>query len=145
MKSTKSIENGRMNWVDWIKAIGMFFIVYGHTFPEKLSIYIYTFSVPLFFIISGFLSKRENDYRVFWKKIFFNMILPVIIIVTFSFLYYTTKHLRAGDYDAFAIFKFFVGSLIGLHKYLGACWFVYTLIVLKVLHQFTPPPIVKKS
>ena len=133
-----------MNWVDWIKAIGMFLIVYGHTFPEKWSIYIYTFSVPLFFIISGFLSKRENDYRVFWKKIFFNMILPVIIIVTFSFLYYTAKHLRAGDYDAFAIFKFFVGSLIGLQKYLGTCWFVYTLIVLKVLHQFTPPYCEKK-
>lgn len=138
METAKSLGDTRMNWIDWIKAIGMFLIVYGHTHPEKLAVYIYTFNVPLFFIVSGFLSKREKDLKIFLEKTFYNLILPVMIVVVVSYLWYTTKHLILGDYSLTSIFKFIIGSLVGAQAYLGRCWFVYTLIVLKAIYQFTP-------
>lgn len=44
----------RKNWIDWMKAVGMLTIVWGHCFPEGgVSEFLYAFNVPLFFIISG--------------------------------------------------------------------------------------------
>ena len=45
--------NERLPWIDWAKAIGMYFIVAGHCFGPGHK-FIYTFSVPLFFIVSAF-------------------------------------------------------------------------------------------
>lgn len=28
----------RKNWVDWAKVLGMFFIIYGHCFPETMTV-----------------------------------------------------------------------------------------------------------
>lgn len=62
----------RHNWLDWMKAIGMALIVYGHFF-SFFDIYVYVFSVPLFFLISGFLSKVETDNKLFFKKLWYNL------------------------------------------------------------------------
>lgn len=72
----------RLYWIDWMKAIGMYFIIAGHIFPVGNE-YIYVFSVPLFFMMSGFLGHREDDVRVFWSKLWRNLILPCIIALSF--------------------------------------------------------------
>ena len=75
----------RLNWLDWMKAIGIGLIVYGHFF-SLYDIYVYVFSVPLFFLISGFLCKKESDDKVFWKKLWYNLITPMLIICTINYL-----------------------------------------------------------
>lgn len=52
----------RKNWIDWMKVLGMFFIVWGHSWPESMCPFIYAFNVPVFFLISGYLSKREESF-----------------------------------------------------------------------------------
>ena len=73
MLMTKSnnhtLNTARMVWIDWMKAIGMYLIVLGHFFAIGHK-FVYVFSVPIFFVISGFLSKREANQKEFWKKIF---------------------------------------------------------------------------
>ncbi len=49
----------RKNWVDWAKVLGMFFIIYGHCFPETMTNFVYAFNVPVFFLISGYLCKKS--------------------------------------------------------------------------------------
>lgn len=49
----------RKNWVDWAKVLGMFFIIYGHCFPETMTNFVYAFNVPVFFLISGYLCKKD--------------------------------------------------------------------------------------
>ena len=137
MDGVINADKARMNWIDWMKVIGMFLIVYGHTFPQRWSLYIYSFSVPLFFVISGFLTRRELSLRVFWKKIFFNLLLPLLIISVVSFGFYDSR--LTGDYGINSIAKFIWGVLIGAHESLMECWFIYTIILLKILYQFTPP------
>lgn len=68
MELTKTV-NKRMNWLDWMKTIGMYLIVYGH-YTSYAHEFIYTFSVPLFFVMSGFLFKKEENIRTFFKKNF---------------------------------------------------------------------------
>lgn len=54
----------RKNWVDWAKVLGMFFIIYGHCFPETMTNFVYAFNVPVFFLISGYLCKKEPTVKV---------------------------------------------------------------------------------
>ena len=67
----------RIQWIDWMKVIGMYFIIAGHLFPKGYT-YIYIFNVPIFFIISGFLYKYENSNIYFFKKIYLNFFKTII-------------------------------------------------------------------
>lgn len=123
----------RMIWVDWMKAIGIYFIVAGHFFAFGYR-YIYVFSVPLFFFISGFLCRREHDNKVFFKKIWFNMVIPMVILSTVVFSILCIK--KQSDFSA--IFHYVINLLLGFHSSLKCLWFVYTLICLKLILQFGP-------
>ena len=75
----------RLNWLDWMKAIGIGLIVYG-LFFSLYDIYVYVFSVPMFFLISGFLCKKESEDRIFWKKLWLNLVIPLLIICTMNYI-----------------------------------------------------------
>lgn len=130
-----------------MKAIGMYFIIVGHIFPLGNE-YIYVFSVPLFFIISGFLSHREDDVRLFWKKLWRNLILPCIIICFILHLENIAASVRLGKLDFGMIPRHILNCLIGMQGYqspaggLGVCWFIYTLVICKILQQFTSKNII---
>ena len=49
----------RVDWVDFLKFIGILVVILGHiNFP--LNGFIYTWHMPLFFMISGFFIKYKN-------------------------------------------------------------------------------------
>lgn len=136
MGETNSVKV-RFEWIDWMKAIGIFLIVYGHFFSLG-HWYVYSFSVPLFFMISGFLCKRENDNRVFWKKLWFNLVVPMVLISLINFGMNVAPLLLSGNYGV-GQFVHFLGQLaFGFLGGLGTLWFVYTLILLKIILQFAP-------
>ena len=113
----------------------MYFIIAGHLFPIGYT-YVYTFSVPLFFLISGFLYKQETSHLIFWKKIFFNYILPVFYIRT---LMYFWERLIYTESDHFmSLFEYWLYMLKGYQNCIGACWFIYTLILIRILFQYFP-------
>lgn len=50
----------RLHWLDYSKAIGMYLVVLGHVFKDNTQLLkdiIYSFHMPLFFFLSGFLHK----------------------------------------------------------------------------------------
>ena len=56
--------NKRIDWIDQVKGFGIFLVVYGHNFPitEK---YIYSFHMPLFFLIAGiFHPTIQNKFSI---------------------------------------------------------------------------------
>lgn len=47
--------------IDTVKGIGIFLIVFGHlNLQEPMQTIIYSFHIPLFFIVSGMLFRREK-------------------------------------------------------------------------------------
>ena len=72
MRYTIEIKN-RLNWIDWAKAIAISLVVFGHipmspdNFIQK---FITNYHMPLFFLISGYLTKKEcfniNTIRKYW-------------------------------------------------------------------------------
>lgn len=76
----------RLDFIDVAKGIGMLFVIYAHVnYNKEVLIPIYSFHMPLFFIISGMLFDRERftGFGNFMKKRFFSLIVPYLV---FSFL-----------------------------------------------------------
>lgn len=136
MELAKTV-NKRMNWLDWMKAIGMYLIVYGH-YTSYGHEFIYTFSVPLFFVISGFLFKKEENIRTFFKKNFYNLLLPMLLMVILVQIRKNVPLILNGTFEVTKIPQICLGFLIGDQKVLGACWFIYTLFIIKAILQITP-------
>lgn len=126
----------RLNWVDWMKALGMYTIIVGHTFPIGLCAFIYSFSVPLFFFISVFLDKRPSNWKNCIIKNIQTLFIPYILIsITNTIIIY----LQDGtSWSIWLWLQKFLYIGLGLHNLFGvrgcgSMWFVYTLIVIKLL------------
>ena len=59
---------GGGNWIDWMKALGMFFIVWGHLSPVHLKDVIYAFNVQAEKVLVALLAIRIKKHD---KKLFF--------------------------------------------------------------------------
>lgn len=76
----------RVEWIDGLKGILMIFVIWGHFFPpENIGIWIYSFHMPTFFIISGYLRKDRNFAETLKKKSI-SLLLPYIVTATISFI-----------------------------------------------------------
>ena len=129
----------RMLWLDWMKTLAMFFIILGHFFPTG-SEYIYIFSVQCFFIISGFLDKKEDSNKTFWRKIWTNLYLPMLLVCSINYIFYKLplSLLSEHTYSVIDTLKVLLGFVFGLHSSLGGMWFVLVLIILKITYQYLP-------
>lgn len=134
MKNTSLSQ--RKCWIDWMKAIGILVIVWGHAFPEVFTPFIYSFSVPLFFLVAGFLFKPTLTLREFFSKNFFLLIVPYLLLCLIKDFSHFVKY-----YDDFAeLIKCPIGVLGGFHTFMDApaaknLWFVYSLFILKFVSQ----------
>ena len=125
----------RKNWIDWMKALGMLAIIWGHCFPDGMSEFIYAFNVPVFFIISGYLAHTEPSWRVCVSKCWRTLALPYLVLALIKCAGYMLRHISDGQW------LWSLGAVLGgfhsLHgvEGCGNLWFVYTLIIVKLLYQ----------
>ncbi|WP_284653591.1 acyltransferase family protein [Flavobacterium terrisoli] len=87
----KEISNNRINWVDQVKGITIFLVVYAHNFPfnEK---YIYGFHMPLFIMISGFFHPKAPQLKDLTKRLS-TIIIPYFIwsLLLYIFWFFVTS------------------------------------------------------
>ena len=125
----------RKNWIDWAKALGMLAIIYGHCFPETMSTFIYAFNVPVFFLISGYLCKKEQQFSICWSKTLHNLIIPYYILAFIKVAGAVFKHIGDGQWiwSVLAV----LGGFHTLNDAAGCSnlWFVYSLIIIKLVYQ----------
>ncbi len=133
----------RLVWIDWAKVIAISFVVYGHipqepsSFPQS---YIVTFHMPLFFFISGYLTKKEYFSTATLKKYWHTLIIPYFCYNIIFYPYWIIRHMidapQAGWYD-------FVKPLIGTillqcespyyESLNGVTWFIVSLLGYKII------------
>lgn len=81
----------RIIWVDTLKFIGIFFVVLGHlSLPSNITIYIYSFHMPLFFLLAGFVYKAKTDEcsRTFIQKKYNSILSPYLLFSFISYLFW---------------------------------------------------------
>lgn len=140
--------NSRLNWLDSAKGIAMILVILGHElqpFFEELGspvvVFIYSFHMPLFFLITGFLFSNKNLQKNFasYSKIKLKrLILPYFIYQIISilfingFTYLTTHQFRYNLIETLQQL-FYLNGTVGWNSPL---WFLVVLFFLELLMYF---------
>ena len=127
----------RTLWIDVAKTIGIFLIVFSHFEQNDFAgSFLWTFHVPLFFFMSGYLTHPRSD-RDFLASVTRKLVLPYVAIYVVTVL--LTAVLRS-DYDLHSILRALAGLYYGTHSYPwfanAALWFLPSLITVEVLYNF---------
>lgn len=84
-------EKGRIEWIDICKAIAVYFMVLGHVGVSKsVNIFIHSFHMPIFFIMSGF-CYNEMKYKKIGDLVrtrLMSLIVPYMIFGTGLFIFW---------------------------------------------------------
>lgn len=76
----EKIEKKRILWIDVIKCICIVFIMFGHFkfIPDYMNAFWLPFCLTGFLFCSGYTFHLEKKYKIFLKKRFFQIIVPMI-------------------------------------------------------------------
>ena len=79
--------NERIGFVDYGKSIAIFLVILGHlNISSQLYLFIYSFHIPFFFFISGYLFNNTLSFQNTVKKYLFKLIIPYFWFSLISFL-----------------------------------------------------------
>lgn len=137
MEDVKTVNDGRIVWLDWMKVLAILSIIWGHFFSEG-HVYLYVFSVQAFCLISGFLYKRASDWKTCVRRCFWQLLVPTVIL---SLVMQTEAYLRCmalGEEYPVSWPWLLKWLLLGHRWCMGPCWYFYTLIVMRLIMQALP-------
>ena len=136
----------RLLWVDLAKSFGLFLVFWGHTLyggsqvADVINRAIYSFHMPMFFILSGYVTKPDSN--TFWqyvRKKFNRIVLPALILYVlalpvFLLLFIDTSNL---SFYSFAIRFFYIkGECLGNKP----VWFFFCLFQIYILIRLLDLP-----
>ncbi|MEH7549320.1 acyltransferase family protein [Neobacillus vireti] len=134
----------RLDWLDIGKGLGMLLVMLGHAdIPTPLKTYIYTFHMPLFFFLSGYLYNKDMfpSLKVFFKKRTKSLILPYLSFSLVAYFWFLLlNHFGLVNYKNNLLTPL-LGSVIAERKsiwtvHTGALWFVACLFCTELLFYF---------
>lgn len=108
-------KHKRLLWVDYSKFIGIFLVVFGHTaIPKNLYQAIFSFHLPLFFFLSGYLFhfKKYDTYRSFLITRVRQIVLPYFFLNIITYVYWLLIGRKFGE-DSTRVIKFYT-PIIGI-------------------------------
>lgn len=123
------MHSNRMEWIDLCKAIGIYLVVLGHFLPVGAppKLIIYTFHVPLFFILSGFLLKVHRSWHLQILHRAKILLIPYFGFATISLVYYIFSPI---SYDKLLELFFY---LKGKTIWNDPLWFLFTLFIVDTI------------
>lgn len=133
--------SNRIGYIDVTKGITILLVIVGHVeeLPNPIKSIIYSFHMPIFFLLSGYFFKEETLQNA-TKKMFHSLIIPYFVVGVFMRLCHITINYFGGnsfDYiDVLSLFgvtwKFGRGvDLVSV----GAIWFLVVLFWSKLYLQ----------
>lgn len=123
----------RIEYLDYAKGIGIILVVLGHILSKgNIKIYIYSFHMPLFFIISGYLFNYINIIN--FKEVINKKIKALLIpYLTFSLINIFGEYILSGL--SFTVLK---KNFLETIKFsgIGALWFLPALFIAEFIFIF---------
>lgn len=135
------MKNKRIGWIDSLRGLGMFFVIWGHAYPTNESPirkFIYSFHMPFFFFLSGINSRKdlELDFKTFLLKKIKTLIVPYFILNIIGIIIHLVLS-HFGIVDSVSLVEMLLGIIyshdIVLPTPLGPTWFFATLFLVQVL------------
>ena len=137
------IENKRLHYIDWLKAIGICLIVAGHMFPSACwpKVLMYSFHVPIFAVVGGLLASAPKTFKDCFIRIgktALRLLIPYLI----WFAVFAYPHLLPEDQipdvvkhaytfsDLWKLFLFWENKSI----WNAAMWFLPAYFIISVIY-----------
>ena len=133
----------RFGYIDIAKGIGILMVVWAHIlltgWTHKM---IYAFHMPLFFLVSGMLFKKEkyNSFGTFFMRRAKRLIVPYVIysVVTWA-IWAAFRYVRHDEVDSYImpLLQTFIAQGSGaFFTHNSALWFVPCLFLVELLYYF---------
>lgn len=137
----------RLDYLDVAKGIGIILVVFAHVnYTKELLVLIYSFHMPLFFLISGMLFKRDRypDFASFFKRRLKTLFLPYAIyaLASIAVLYLAERayaplelfDVSASQYIGY-LSQILISNWSGVHVN-SPLWFIPCLLLVEALYFF---------
>lgn len=121
----------RIDWLDIAKGYGILFVIIAHCGVGKLGMWFYTFHLPLFFILSGYVFSYNDDFKVFLKKKFKSMIVPYFLLGIPMLLFDVLYHYAGKDYTIHNIISLVFRFVI--QRRMWTLWFLACLFCVNII------------
>lgn len=139
----------RIEWIDTLKGFAMLMVILGHVvqgyqvagFFPQYAVYlnglfdgIYSFHMPLFFMVSGYLYEMtwNENKNASWERIHHKFWDMMILYIVFSLLFWSIKTLAAAHVQMNHIISVEELLMIPVAP-LSYLWFLYVLMALFVI------------
>lgn len=143
----------RIQYFDIAKGIAMICIILGHFGISRVNSVVFTFHVPIFFIISGYFLKTDGSVTEYAKRKACQLLIPYAVTSVFNIAGTTIEEIirtKTTENAVYNIKTWLVGSLYGSGsveltdpfyvKPIGALWFLpamfFALVLVKYFLQF---------
>lgn len=128
-------------WIDWAKIIGIFLVTLGHggLVGEEFKNFIYSFHMPLFFVISGYLYYQRSFVETF-KRGLKTLIIPYLLINLILLIYFSVLWIAKGMFSIEVVLSRVIPVFLGLgystetlFPMSGPCWFIIVIFFIQLL------------
>lgn len=124
-------KSNRLEWIDFAKGIGIYLLVLGHmpSLPVLFTDWIYSFHMPLFFFLSGYVFNNKRKYSFICEKAFIHLIVPylcynVIFLLIDIVLFGKTSKVVLDDCN----------NVISGQGAFGVIWFLLALFWVQLIY-----------
>lgn len=126
----------RVVWIDWSKAILIYLMAVGHCGVNEASfVFIYSFHMPAFYIISGFLYKEYD-----WQSTTRQFLIPILFFSLINGTYFIAIELLHNTFDPYSfIQKVYLPYLTSVTDttpivlLFPGFWFIFVLYICRLL------------
>ena len=129
----------RINWIDWAKVFAIYLVVLGHLLSKTgregyIFNFIYSFHMPFFFFISGYLFNiKENNFRSFLKGSIRSLLVPYVLLNLIGNFFLIPTWVLAKQWPIDQLFYFITADGRGEP---GPTWFLVCLFQVRLLSYF---------
>ena len=134
MDSNNSTTKKRIDWVDMAKGYGTIAVIFAHLAVGKIGVWLYTFHVPLFFFLSGYVFNENLKFNDFISKKGKGILIPYFTLglpmIAFTFLQY----LRNGLLNKATVIQLLKEFIF--QERLWTLWFIACLFFVNIFFYF---------
>lgn len=133
-------KQNRNSYIDIVKGLGMVLVILGHlnVIPQISRAIIYSFHMPLFFILSGLFLKNYSNFKECFSKTFKTLYVPFLSVVLFDTIIITIFGIIEGTGIPYLEIKNNIFVLFGFCFDLinRPVWFLFALFIIKNIYYF---------
>lgn len=138
------LNKTRIKWIDSAKGIGILLVVFGHnSLPPYIMSHIFSFHMPFFFLISGFLlTQKKTSFKELIIKKGKSLLIPYFSFALLTYLFWLIIGSKIDPDDGavdklIPFFGIFYGN--GIDPWLmfnAPLWFLPCLFIVEVIYFF---------